>query len=295
MIVVSPWSRGGWVNSQQFDHTSIIRFLEARFGVTEPNISAWRRAMLGDLTSAFNFRRPNHKPFPVLPSLTREEADGIRSAQEKLPQVATPFGAAGTFPVQPAGVRPSRALPYVPHVEAVVDPGTALVRLRFGNAGTVGVVYHVYDRLRLDAVPRRYAVEAGTSLEDAWSADAGGRYDLWILGPNGFLRHVAGTTTGGAAVRPEVEVRYGRSLKITLSNDGDTDCTFTVRANAYRRAGADTVRVSAGKHRTRPWPLRRGWYDVTVTCDADSGFVRRLAGRVEHGRPSITDPAMGNG
>jgi phospholipase C len=55
MLVVSPWSRGGWVNSQVFDHTSVIRFLEARFGVLEPNISAWRREIAGDLTSAFDF------------------------------------------------------------------------------------------------------------------------------------------------------------------------------------------------------------------------------------------------
>src|SRR5690606_27497420 len=33
MYVISPWSRGGWVNSQVFDHTSVIRFMEARFGV----------------------------------------------------------------------------------------------------------------------------------------------------------------------------------------------------------------------------------------------------------------------
>jgi phospholipase C len=35
MYVISPWSRGGWVNSQVFDHTSVLRFLEARFGVKE--------------------------------------------------------------------------------------------------------------------------------------------------------------------------------------------------------------------------------------------------------------------
>ena len=55
MIAVSPWSRGGWVNSQPFDHTSVIRFLETRFGVMEPNITPWRRAVTGDLTSAFDF------------------------------------------------------------------------------------------------------------------------------------------------------------------------------------------------------------------------------------------------
>src|SRR6185503_15137096 len=55
MLVVSPWSKGGFVNSQVFDHTSVIRFLEQRFGVQEPNISPWRRAVCGDLTSAFDF------------------------------------------------------------------------------------------------------------------------------------------------------------------------------------------------------------------------------------------------
>ena len=55
MLVISPWSTGGFVNSEVFDHTSIIRFMEKRFGVEEPNISPWRRAICGDLTSAFDF------------------------------------------------------------------------------------------------------------------------------------------------------------------------------------------------------------------------------------------------
>src|SRR2546430_7398628 len=38
MIVISPWTKGGWVDSQVFDHTSLIRFVERRFGVLEPNI-----------------------------------------------------------------------------------------------------------------------------------------------------------------------------------------------------------------------------------------------------------------
>jgi phospholipase C len=53
--IVSPWTAGGFVCSDVFDHTSLIRFIEARFGVLEPNISAWRRRTCGDLTSAFRF------------------------------------------------------------------------------------------------------------------------------------------------------------------------------------------------------------------------------------------------
>ncbi len=55
---ISPWSRGGWVNSQVFDHTSVLRFLERVTGVREPNISDWRRAVCGDLTSCFDFTNP---------------------------------------------------------------------------------------------------------------------------------------------------------------------------------------------------------------------------------------------
>ena len=55
MLVVSPFSRGGLVCSDTFDHTSTLRFLETRFGVEVPNLSSWRRSVTGDLTSAFNF------------------------------------------------------------------------------------------------------------------------------------------------------------------------------------------------------------------------------------------------
>src|SRR5262249_14997282 len=67
LIAISPWSKGGWVDSQVFDHTSLIRFIERRFGVVEPNITPWRRAVTGDLTSAFDFDSPN-KAIVSLPS-----------------------------------------------------------------------------------------------------------------------------------------------------------------------------------------------------------------------------------
>jgi phospholipase C len=59
---VSPWTAGGFVCSEVFDHTSLIRFIEARFRVREPNISDWRRQMCGDLTSAFRFSNPRQYP-----------------------------------------------------------------------------------------------------------------------------------------------------------------------------------------------------------------------------------------
>jgi phospholipase C len=66
-IIASPWTRGGWINSQLFDHTSTLQFLEqfvqAKFGKTvrEENISAWRRAAAGELTSCFRAHSPSEQ------------------------------------------------------------------------------------------------------------------------------------------------------------------------------------------------------------------------------------------
>ncbi len=65
-ILVSPWTSGGWVCSEPFDHTSVLQFLEKFTGVREPNISAWRRQAFGDLTSAFRFGGKGEKA-PILP------------------------------------------------------------------------------------------------------------------------------------------------------------------------------------------------------------------------------------
>ncbi|MHB8499592.1 MAG: alkaline phosphatase family protein [Candidatus Acidiferrales bacterium] len=67
MLIISPFSRGGFVSSGLFDHTSVLRFLETRFGAEVPNLSAWRRAAVGDLTSALNFKKPDPS-IPNLPS-----------------------------------------------------------------------------------------------------------------------------------------------------------------------------------------------------------------------------------
>jgi phospholipase C len=68
-LIVSPWTIGGWVCSETFDHTSQLRFLERVTGVRETNISAWRRRTVGDLTSAFRFGGPRHEA-PRLPGTT---------------------------------------------------------------------------------------------------------------------------------------------------------------------------------------------------------------------------------
>ncbi|MFL5824500.1 MAG: phospholipase C [Solirubrobacteraceae bacterium] len=95
MLVVSPFSRGGLVCSDTFDHTSTLRFLETRFGVKVPNLSRWRRKHTGDLTSAFNFAARPRFGKPRLP----------KAPDTKCSSFGTPGNTGGPFPRQESGKR----------------------------------------------------------------------------------------------------------------------------------------------------------------------------------------------
>jgi phospholipase C len=101
-VIVSPWTAGGWVFSEPSDHTSHLRFLEAVTGVEAPNVSAWRRKNMSDLTKAFRFN--SHSEPPVLPDTSGPlTVAQFTSSQYPLP----PFpGADQTPPVQQKGHRP---------------------------------------------------------------------------------------------------------------------------------------------------------------------------------------------
>ncbi|MCP1637636.1 phospholipase C [Kerstersia gyiorum] len=306
MYVVSPWSRGGWVNSQAFDHTSVLRFLEARFGVAESNISPWRRAVMGDLSSCFDFSSPNTGPLPELVKLEKEAADRIRLSQAlKLP-VPVPSVSAQSTPVQALAIRPSRALPYEMHTSARTEPAAGGIWLLFSNTGTQAGVFHVYDKLHLDRVPRRYTVGANRQLNGFWNTvdQDNGRYDLWVLGPNGFHRHFQGNTNQQMlpdVAAPEIRVCYdiaSGDVYLELLNRGSEPYRATVRANAY--LGDEATReidVPAGDTPAQlHWDLSGcgHWYDFSVTVEGLEGWTRRFAGRVETGKDAISDPAMGH-
>jgi len=101
-IIVSPWTAGGWVCSQPFDHSSILQFLERVTGVREPNISDWRRSTFGDLTAAFRFGQPAGA-LPLLPG-TGGPLNQARYAAAHLPPPPIP-GADQQMPVQERGTR----------------------------------------------------------------------------------------------------------------------------------------------------------------------------------------------
>ncbi|MEQ1161683.1 phospholipase C, phosphocholine-specific [Acinetobacter calcoaceticus] len=297
MYVISPWSRGGWVNSQVFDHTSILQFLEKRFGVQEPNISPYRRAVCGDLTTAFDFKTPNLLPVnELVGKKTKAEADAIRVAQALLPQVQVP--SQQQFAQQEMGIRPSRALPYILHTSAKVDATQKTVKLMFSNTGKQAAVFHVYNRLDLTVIPRRYMVEAGKQLDDIWNA-TNGQYDLWVLGPNGFHRAFKGNLSqvNQTQALPEIRVcveECDANLYLKVRHDGNKSAKLTVKANAYLANKTWTIETNSSE-KELVWDMSEfgGWYDFTVTLADDATFSRRFAGRIETQEDSISDPYMG--
>jgi phospholipase C len=296
MYVISPWSKGGWVNSQVFDHTSVGMFLEKRFGVTVPAISPWHRAVCGDLTSAFDFRSPENASLPQLPDT---EGSETRVAEhKKKPKPTAPHAPQALF--QEAGMRPSRALPYVLNVSERRGPDGAF-ELRFHNAGRAGAVFHVYDKTQLERIPQRYTVEAGKSISDSWNVldRAGvraGAYDLWVCGPNGFLRELRGKVTREDE-DAEVEIRYdaaARSVRLVVSNSSRESRDFTVSCSVYANSDPWAVSLAPGKRVQRDWSLVKthNWYDLTVSSSTPTVFMRRFAGRLETGTHGMSDPAM---
>jgi phospholipase C len=292
MYVVSPWSRGGWVNSQVFDHTSLAMFLEKRFGVRVDSISPWHRAISGDLISAFDFETPNDSALPVLPDMSNYAT--VNAAQAKLPLPIPPAQPQALF--QERGFRSSRALPYVLNASAFIND--ANVSLTFANTGTQGAVFHVYDQLHLDRIPRRYTVEAGKSLTDTWSSSAdGGAYNLWVYGPNGLVRTFAGNASAWAVglFKPEILVVYNAAssqLLLQVRNSGSQANTVTVTPNnEFLHVGVQTVSVPVGSTTELELSLKASanWYDFTASAP---NFERRFAGRMETGQDGISDPAM---
>ncbi len=209
MIVVSPWSKGGWVCSEVFDHTSLIRFIERRFGPSHPglmetNITAWRRAICGDLTAAFDFATPNTSRVSLPDTSAYEPPD-----KERHPDYVPLPPSNQALPSQERGLRPARALPYEVQVSGTADIANGVFRIDFANTGQAGACFQVRSGNTPDG-PWTYTVEAGKSLSNSWAVAPGnqGRYDLSVYGPNGFLRTFRGTASPEAQANLDIDCSY---------------------------------------------------------------------------------------
>jgi len=282
MTVVSPWSRGGWINSQVFDHTSVLRFLELWTGVKEPNISRWRRDICGDLTSCFDFAK-HDATVPVLPdtaALRKQAAARV----SKLPVPTPPAPGRQLIPHQEPGAAAARALPYQPWANA--RRGPTAIRLVLGNRGTAALQLQIYDRVT-HSRGRRIDIAAGGTASAVVAA--AGRYDLVVHGPNGFLREIAGTsaTNGLDVVVKVIGPTYHPQLSLRFTNTRHSSAVALITGVGQ---GQRRFTIAPGTHTlvADPIVVAHGWYDISVRLHGHHRYLRRFAGHLENGRNSIT-------
>ena len=287
-IIVSPWTRGGYVCSQVFDHTSIIRFLEVCTGVFEPNISAWRRQLCGDLASAFDFPSFNTN-YPSLPEVTGVTCD---TSTKPVPP------AVQSMPIQEAGAMPARPLPYQPDATSFTDCGVGRFLIKMINAGSASVHFAIYPDAHRNDGPWQYDVAANNSVTDSFDVVTygGGLYDLTCYGPNGFQRRFAGniyTSCDELEVTSSIDANDG-SIRLTLRNDTAAAVTFKI-TNGYPATGGPwTYNLAANETIAHIFPARTvngGWYNLTASVIADPAFVRRFAGHIEPAPLNPSDPS----
>ena len=193
-------------------------------------------------------------------------------------------------------MRPARALPYELHVRAKTDLIHGAVNIHFENSGRIAAVYQVYSADGKSG-PWTYTVAPGTELSDSWNLTSNGQtdYDLSVFGPNGFLRVFKGSIANGSA-NIVSSINYdihSNGVVLGLHNRTGTVSKVSVFDLYTNRKSEFTL--EADGEVSEFWSLERsyGWYDFRITIHSDPSFQHRLAGHLETGRDSMSDPAIG--
>lgn len=331
LVIASPWSRGGFVCSQVFDHTSSLQFLEHFLNtkykkkIIETNISQWRRVVCGNLTSTF---RPFNGEKIIMPaSLKRNEVvEGIHKAKFKeLPSNYKKLSSAEiakikkdptafTFmPRQENGTRSACALPYELYVDGRLSNDKKLFEIQFkaGNdffgLQSSGSPFNVYapGNYRKEAVETwAYTTVAGDTVKDSWPlADFENyHYHLCIYGPNGFFREFKGNGNN-----PAIDIACGYeqakmnakrltgNITLGIKNNSGQQQIIQITDNAYK-SPVQTKTLAATADATNiilNLSKSQYWYDFTVKIKGNDLFEVRYAGHVETGEDTTSDPAMG--
>lgn len=281
MMAISPWSKGGYVCSEVFDHTSVIRFIEKRFGVSEPNITPWRRAVCGDLTAAFDFSRPDER-MVSLPSTASYVATVHHESTLPAPEV--PQEQERAIIPQEAGLRRRRPLAYDTRLR--LEATATGVKVHLHNPAPIGVVCTAYwDGSH--HLPHHYTAGPASRLEDEIPLPKGQDLALTVIGPDGFLRTLSGT--GASTLQVEAWGEKDGSLRLHLHNGSNERQRVEITDQTYGRDKQMLV-LAPAERKEISWPITRShhWYDLEVRS---ASHAWRLAGHVETGAESWSDPA----
>jgi len=315
LIIASPWSRGGWVNSEVCDITSTIQFIEHfllqkyNISVIEDNISTWRRAITGDLTSAF---RPFKKGNTKLPTFLdrNKQIASINEARDKpIPNGFKLFdkdaiqaintGHKTGLPTQEKGTKPSNALCYELYVQEILTADSLSINFVASNqffkdkalAGAFNAYAYGYKKEKTNW---SFAASAGNHVDYSWSLNdfEGTTYALAIHGPNGYYRYL-----GGQKSMLPLAIHQAYSLQaeeIIFEVENKTDDSLKLLLFDHYSHKQKEIKIGANAHKTIKIGTKSShrWYDLEIKAMGFDDFSRRYAGRLENGKDGITDPLM---
>ena len=286
MIIASPWTKGGFVNSQVSDHTSVIQFLEKfihkKFNkdVKLDNISDWRRAICSDLTSAFS---SSETKIPKMNYLNQKDyARIINSAKNKPTPDLKWYNEQNLnkslLEIQERGLKPSNPLPYN------FDINWQKGEIKMVNQGEQAVPIMIYDRNNFHTSEYffSYALYGNDQISHKIDPE---NYHFEVIGPNGFLRQFKGSKPSDFDVillsdtaKNEILIKF-----IKIKNTGHK-IKFENLYEKYSRIvdfdpTEDTTKLNLNK--------MKGWYDIKIEI---GGNQWHFAGRLESGKPTTTDP-----
>ena len=318
LVIASPWSRGGYVNSQIFDHTSSLQFLEKFLSkktgkqIEETNISKWRRTICGDLTSVF--RPYNGEKINAPDALNKDRfIESIHKAKFKNPPAdykklradeiksINNNAASAYMPAQEKGIRPSNALPYEIYVDGKLSSDKKSFEIFFEaknnifGEDTAGVPFLVYARKKDNMHVTSYAVLPGDNIKDLWNINdfENSNYHISVHGPNGFFREFKGNNNDpliNIACNYQHEVNDPKKLtgniEISFQNENNKN---TIEITDHYTKTTQNISSTIVLDLSKTY----GWYDFTVKIKGNNLFEKRYAGRVETGKESFTDPMMG--
>ncbi|AZB23798.1 phospholipase C, phosphocholine-specific [Chryseobacterium bernardetii] len=285
MIIASPWTKGGFVNSEVSDHTSVLQFLEKfimkKFNknVHLDNISEWRRAICGDLTSAFN---ASNVKAPQMDYLDQKDYTKTINAAKNKPVPQLKWYTENELKndlldIQEKGIKPSNPLPYNFHVN--LEGG----KIKMTNLKENGVPLHLYDRTQMNSNNYYFSYALYSGKELSHSVTLSENYDYEVFGPNGFFRKFKGKSTPATEVilinntsnnQVELIIKNGKKGNITLEN------LYTKSKKIIPlQKSEEKIVINLASY--------KGWYDLKITSEEHSWH---FAGRIETGKVSVSDP-----
>jgi phospholipase C len=322
MVVVSPWTRGGYVNSQVFDHTSSIQFLEHFLShktgkkIYEDNITSWRRSLCGDLTSVF---RPYNGEKINLPETIERDPfiENIHKAKfAKLPDNYKKLSAGEIqeivknpltnphLPQQEKGIKPANSIPYELYANGRLNKKEGKFELRlmagiriFGKQSK-GTGFNVYAGENIAS----YTIDQGHSIKPTLALDQfqNKPYEIKVYTVNGFYRCFKGDIQD-----PDLDISLlyddGKGkfegniyLKLKRSAPGNA-LKLTITDNAYGAKKQELTMAKNEEEKIVAINLKNShqWYDITLQLAGNSVFSQQFAGHSETKNDSFTDPYMG--